>query len=97
MRNGVFIGAYVPQSLKESLQQEARNQHRTLSQEVTRILELYMQGISTERARHTRRATDRAESQPAPATLRDLFTEDERASEAPHEQLVADSEQFIPA
>ena len=37
-RKGVFIGAYVPHELKESLQRRAAADHRTLSQEVTRIL-----------------------------------------------------------
>jgi plasmid stability protein len=37
-RKGVFIGAYVPNQLKEALQQRARAEHRTLSQEITRIL-----------------------------------------------------------
>lgn len=37
-RRGVFIGAYVPVELKESLQRRAASEHRTLSQEVTRIL-----------------------------------------------------------
>ncbi len=38
LRKGVFIGAYVPHELKESLQRRARGEHRTLSQEITRIL-----------------------------------------------------------
>lgn len=37
-RKGVFIGAYVPVELKESLQRRAAGEHRTLSQEITRIL-----------------------------------------------------------
>jgi plasmid stability protein len=37
-RKGVFIGAYVPTELKESLQRRAAGEHRTLSQEITRIL-----------------------------------------------------------
>ena len=37
-RKGVFIGAYVPQELKESLKRRAATEHRTLSQEITRIL-----------------------------------------------------------
>jgi hypothetical protein len=37
-RKGVFIGAYVPLELKESLQRRATSEHRTLSQEITRIL-----------------------------------------------------------
>ena len=34
-RKGVFIGAYVPQELKESLKRRAAAEHRTLSQEIT--------------------------------------------------------------
>jgi plasmid stability protein len=37
-RRGVFIGAYVPNELKESLRRRAAADHRTLSQEITRIL-----------------------------------------------------------
>lgn len=37
-RKGVFIGAYVPVELKESLRRRAAMEHRTLSQEITRIL-----------------------------------------------------------
>ena len=37
-RKGVFIGAYVPSDLKESLRRKAASEHRTLSQEITRIL-----------------------------------------------------------
>ncbi|HXF42533.1 MAG TPA: hypothetical protein VNK26_02230 [Pyrinomonadaceae bacterium] len=37
-RRGVFIGAYVPHELKESLKRRAALEHRTLSQEITRIL-----------------------------------------------------------
>ena len=37
-RKGVFIGAYVPNELKESLRRRAAAEHRTLSQEITRNL-----------------------------------------------------------
>jgi len=37
-RKGVFIGAYVPLELKDSLRRRAASEHRTLSQEITRIL-----------------------------------------------------------
>lgn len=37
-RKGVFIGAYVPNELKETLRRRAAAEHRTLSQEITRIL-----------------------------------------------------------
>ena len=43
-RKGVFIGAYVPNHLKESLKRRALAEHRTLSQEITRILEEAVHG-----------------------------------------------------
>ena len=43
-RKGVFIGAYVPADLKKALQQRAASEHRTLSQEITRILEEAVKG-----------------------------------------------------
>lgn len=43
-RKGVFIGAYVPNQLKEALQVRAKAEHRTLSQEITRILEEAIRG-----------------------------------------------------
>lgn len=43
-RKGVFIGAYVPAELKESLRKRASAEHRTLSQEITRILEEAVKG-----------------------------------------------------
>ena len=43
-RKGVFIGAYVPSELKRALQQRATSEHRTLSQEITRILEEAVKG-----------------------------------------------------
>jgi plasmid stability protein len=43
-RKGVFIGAYVPNHLKESLRRRAAAEHRTLSQEITRILEEAVHG-----------------------------------------------------
>lgn len=43
-RKGVFIGAYVPADLKRALQQRAASEHRTLSQEITRILEEAIKG-----------------------------------------------------
>ena len=43
-RKGVFIGAYVPRDLKETLQRRAAAEHRTLSQEITRILEEAVRG-----------------------------------------------------
>lgn len=43
-RKGVFIGAYVPNHLKDSLKRRAAAEHRTLSQEITRILEEAVHG-----------------------------------------------------
>jgi hypothetical protein len=43
-RKGVFIGAYVPNHLKDSLRRRAAAEHRTLSQEITRILEEAVHG-----------------------------------------------------
>ena len=43
-RKGVFIGAYVPAELKRALQDRATSEHRTLSQEITRILEEAVKG-----------------------------------------------------
>ena len=37
-RKGVFIGAYIPGELKQSLERRAKAENRTLSQEVTKIL-----------------------------------------------------------
>jgi hypothetical protein len=45
-RKGVFIGAYVPNHLKESLRRRAAAEHRTLSQEITRIRSTH-EGIAT--------------------------------------------------
>lgn len=66
-RKGVFIGAYVPNQLKEALQQRAKSEHRTLSQEITRILEEAIKGKRlppgtidrrTEQSGPRRRSTD---------------------------------------
>jgi plasmid stability protein len=66
-RKGVFIGAYVPNELKESLRRRAAAEHRTLSQEITRILveAVHGKGLPTgsvDRRNNTtiprRRATD---------------------------------------
>ena len=37
-RKGVLIGAYVPPEMKEALKRRSQLQHRTLSQELIRIL-----------------------------------------------------------
>jgi plasmid stability protein len=68
-RKGVFIGAYVPNHLKESLRRRAAAEHRTLSQEITRILEEAVHGRGlpagsidrrTKESTPRRRATDPA-------------------------------------
>jgi hypothetical protein len=43
-RKGVFVGAYVPNHLKESLRRRVAAEHRTLSQEITCILEEAVHG-----------------------------------------------------
>ncbi|MFN2530570.1 MAG: hypothetical protein ABR555_04645 [Pyrinomonadaceae bacterium] len=60
-RKGVFIGAYVPNHLKESLRRRAAAEHRTLSQEITRILEEAVHGRGLTPGSIDRRAR---ESQP---------------------------------
>jgi hypothetical protein len=68
-RKGVFIGAYVPNHLKESLRRRAAAEHRTLSQEITRILEEAVHGRGlpvgsidrrTKESQPRRRSTDPA-------------------------------------
>jgi hypothetical protein len=44
-----FIGLYATPATKEAMQQEARTEHRTLSQQVARILELHLKGKNAER------------------------------------------------
>jgi hypothetical protein len=64
-RKGVFIGAYVPNHLKESLRRRAAAEHRTLSQEITRILEEAVHGKGLPPGsvdRRTRESTPRRRS-----------------------------------
>jgi plasmid stability protein len=56
-RKGVFIGAYVPNELKESLRRRAVAEHRTLSQEITRILVEAVHGKGLPTGSIDRRAT----------------------------------------
>lgn len=56
-RKGVFIGAYVPNELKESLRRRAAAEHRTLSQEITRILVEAVHGKGLPTGSVDRRAT----------------------------------------
>jgi plasmid stability protein len=69
-RKGVFIGAYVPSHLKESLQRRAAAEHRTLSQEITRILEEAVHGRGLPAGSIDRRAKEstprRRATDPAP-------------------------------
>ena len=48
-RTTTFIGAYVGADLKQALQAEARGEHRNLSQQMTRIVELHLKGKNAER------------------------------------------------
>ena len=69
-RKGVFIGAYVPNHLKESLRRRAAAEHRTLSQGITRILEEAVHGKGLPAGsvdRRTRESTPRRRAtDPAP-------------------------------
>ena len=69
-RKGVFIGAYVPNELKESLRRRAAAEHRTLSQEITRILTEAVHGRSLPPGSIDRRGPDsgprRRNSDPLP-------------------------------
>src|SRR5258705_4417070 len=73
-RKGVFIGAYVPNHLKESLRRRAAAEHRTLSQEITRILEEAVHGKGLPAGsidRRNRQSTPRRRSSdPAPRRRR---------------------------
>jgi hypothetical protein len=70
-RKGVFIGAYVPADLKNALQRRAAAEHRTLSQEITRILTEAIHGRALPPGAIDRRNTDssgprRRDSDPLP-------------------------------
>jgi hypothetical protein len=74
-RKGVFIGAYVPNDLKESLRRKAAAEHRTLSQEITRILTEAVHGRSLPPGSIDRRAPNspsrRRASDPFPRRRKD--------------------------
>jgi hypothetical protein len=74
-RKGVFIGAYVPNELKESLRRRAAAEHRTLSQEITRILTEAIHGRTLPPGSIDRRvnqsAPRRRETDPFPRRRRD--------------------------
>src|ERR1051326_3838091 len=74
-RKGVFIGAYVPNELKESLRRRAAAEHRTLSQEITRILTEAIHGRNLPPGSIDRRApnspTRRRASDPFPRRRKD--------------------------
>ena len=74
-RKGVFIGAYVPSDLKRALQQRAAADHRTLSQEITRILTEAVHGVRLPPGMIDRRAPNspsrRRNSDPLPRRRKD--------------------------
>jgi hypothetical protein len=74
-RKGVFIGAYVPAQLKDALRRRAAGEHRTLSQEITRILEEAVNGRRLPPGAIDRRApnsaTRRRNSDPIPRRRKD--------------------------
>ncbi|HVF55189.1 MAG TPA: hypothetical protein VM934_03510 [Pyrinomonadaceae bacterium] len=74
-RKGVFIGAYVPSDLKKALQQRAAGEHRTLSQEITRILTEAVHGVRLPPGMIDRRAPNspsrRRASDPLPRRRKD--------------------------
>lgn len=74
-RKGVFIGAYVPNELKESLRRRAAAEHRTLSQEITRILTEAIHGRNLPPGSIDRRAANspsrRRASDPFPRRRKD--------------------------
>lgn len=74
-RKGVFIGAYVPNQLKEALQLRAKAEHRTLSQEITRILEEAIKGRRLPPGTIDRRSSEsgprRRQSDPLPRRRND--------------------------
>lgn len=74
-RKGVFIGAYVPPDLKKALQQRAASEHRTLSQEITRILEEAVRGARLPPGFVERRSPEskprRRDSDPLPRRRKD--------------------------
>lgn len=78
-RKGVFIGAYVPLELKDSLRRRAASEHRTLSQEITRILTESVHGRGLPSGTADRRtgasAPRRRDSDPLPRR---------RTSDVPH-------------
>jgi plasmid stability protein len=86
-RKGVFIGAYVPNHLKESLKRRAAAEHRTLSQEITRILEEAVHGRGLPAGSIDRRAKEstprRRGTDPAPRrrTADVDYEKDERRSD----------------
>lgn len=76
-RKGVFIGAYVPVELKESLRRKAAADHRTLSQEITRILTEAVHGTGLPSGSIDRRSNEspprRRDTDPYPRRRTDDF------------------------
>ena len=85
-RKGVFIGAYVPSDLKESLRKRAAAEHRTLSQEITRILEEAVKGPRLPPGFVDRRApgspTRRRNTDPLPRRRKDALPYSPNSEEA---------------
>lgn len=85
-RKGVFIGAYVPNELKESLRRRAAAEHRTLSQEITRILTEAIHGKGLPAGSIDRRQTQSAprrrstDPQPRRRTNDILYTTENKRS-----------------
>ena len=59
-RKGVFIGAYIASELKDELQRRAKSEHRTLSQQITKILTEALRGNGASAPIQDRRAPDSA-------------------------------------
>jgi hypothetical protein len=87
-RKGVLIGAYVPPEMKDALKRRAQLQHRTLSQELIRILAEALghpiPGAADRRGQEStprRRATDpyprRRTIDLVPGQPRDVYSDDD--------------------
>lgn len=87
-RKGLLIGAYVPPEMKDALKRRAQLQHRTLSQELIRILAEALgqpiPGALDRRAQEStprRRATDpyprRRTIDFVPSATREAFADDD--------------------
>ena len=59
-RKGVFIGAYIAAELKDELTRRAKTEHRTLSQQITKILTEALRGNGAAIPLQDRRSPDSA-------------------------------------